>query len=245
MISISSSANPQVRLWRSLLSSKGIKKEGLFIISGEKLFREICSSRVVKIVAEIINPELQPLTQAPHCYLLSHELFESLDESGTHFNLLVCETPEIKPWDSNQSTNGLEVFCPLGDPKNVGALLRSCEAFGAKKVVLLTESANPFLPVSIRASAGSCLRLPIEKGPSIKELQGDFFGLDLDGKNLNNFEWPKNARLLVGEEGQGLSQVPTQTKLQKLSIPTKGVESLNASIAVSIAMFHYQAQQSR
>ena len=109
---ISSSANPQVRLWKSLQSSKGIRKEGLFLLSGEKLLREFARSRGVEVVAEIVSPHLEPITQAPQCYQLTSELFNEIDELGTHFNLLVCRTPEIQPWDSLAQPEGLEVFCP-------------------------------------------------------------------------------------------------------------------------------------
>lgn len=242
MINISSPVNPQVRLWKSLSTSKGIRKEGLFILSGEKLIREMARSRSVEVVAELINPELEAITQAPQCFMLAKDLFNDVDELGTHFNLLVCKTPEIEPWDSHASPEGLEVFCPLGDPKNVGALVRSAEAFGASQIVLLEECAHPFLPSALKASAGSSLKMTLKRGPSLRALEGEFHALELDGTSLTHFKWPKNARLLVGEEGPGLQALGPKARIQKISIPTQGVESLNATVAASITLFHYRQQ---
>ncbi|MFN7729408.1 MAG: TrmH family RNA methyltransferase [Bdellovibrio sp.] len=242
MINISSSVNPQVRVWKSLSTSKGIRKEGLFILSGEKLIREFSRSRRVDVVAEIINQDLEPITQAPTCFMLTKELFNDVDELGTHFNLLVCKAPEMEPWDSHSSAAGLEVFCPLGDPKNLGALLRSAEAFGASKVVLLEEAAHPFLPAAIKASAGSSLNVKLQRGPALRSLEGEFYALELEGTPLPLLKWPAHVRILVGEEGPGLKALGPNAKIRQISIPTRGVESLNATVAASITMFHYRQQ---
>lgn len=244
MIQITSRDNPNFRLWKSLLSSKGIKREGLFLLSGEKLVREVAFERRFEIVTELVGPSDEPLTQARHACRLPAELFRELDELGTHHPLLVLKTPEIRPWEPGLTVHseGLELFCPLGDPQNLGAVLRSAEAFGVDKVVLLEEAANPFLPKAIKASAGSSLRVKLERGPRLSELTGSFYALDLEGAPLPQFRWPAAARLLIGEEGTGLKHLSPQARIQALSIPTAGVESLNAGVAAGIALFHYRGQ---
>ena len=55
------------------------------------------------------------------------------------------------------------------------------------------------------------------------------------GEDLTRFDWPADMRLILGEEGQG---VPTDCPAGRLSVPTTGaVESLNATVAVSVALF--------
>lgn len=242
MTPITSSANSQFKTWKSLLSSKGIKKEGLFLLSGEKLIREFArEGSKLAVRAELVRTGFDSLTQAP-AFELSADLFRELDELGTGHSLLVVETPEIPAWDPDSRARGLEVFCPLGDPQNVGAVLRSAEAFGVSKVVLLQEAANPFLPKAIKASGGSALRMQIEKGPALAELSGSFHALELEGRALPKHQWSENARLLIGEEGPGLAGVSAKARIDALSIPTQGVESLNAGVAASIAFFHYRGQ---
>ena len=68
-------------------------------------------------------------------------------------------------------------------------------------------------------------------------LNGTILALDMHGKNLGTFTWPRNARLLIGEEGQG---VPASKAFEFLSIPmAREVESLNATVAASIALYSY------
>jgi TrmH family RNA methyltransferase len=95
----------------------------------------------------------------------------------------------------------------------------------------------------VKASAGSALRLNLQKGPSIDALKENtdvvrnLVALDMSGENLPGFKWPKNSLLLIGEEGRGL---PAGLKAShRLKIPTQNVESLNAVVAASLALYDY------
>lgn len=177
---------------------------------------------------------------------LDRPIFELLDVSGTHAPLLLARTPDVGDADLSKAPVGLEVLCALGDPSNVGALLRSAAAFGASKIILLKECASPFHPKSVRAASASTLLTPFLRGPSIRDLSpmseagslnGTILALDMHGKDLGTFVWPRNARLLIGEEGQG---VPASKTFEFLSIPmSREVESLNATVAASIALYSY------
>jgi TrmH family RNA methyltransferase len=189
--------------------------------------------------------------QTPQCpaklqVKLSKALFEQIDVLGTKSSILVVHLPEIPEWDFSRSEKGLHLLAPLGDPSNLGALLRSAEAFGVRNVILLKESANPFLPKAIKASAGSVTRLKLWKGPAIQDLAGvkaataKIIALDLKGSPLMGFQWPEKSYLLIGEEGAG---IPDLTGLVRISIPTEAVESLNATVAASIALYDYRMKQ--
>jgi RNA methyltransferase, TrmH family len=232
MTEISSSTNPQFKKWKSLLASKGIKSGGLFILSGEKLIKEFLKKPNLEIEAELTTKNQQPLTKAKH-YILEKNLFNELDEIGTGHNLLILKTPKLKSWNENSKAQ-LSVFLPLGDPTNLGAALRSCEAFGVSEVILLKESANPFLPKAIKASSGSILRVNLF---TASELPKDLIVLDMQGTALADFSWPKSAKLLVGEEGPGVKNIKAETKIM---IPTQGVESLNATVALSVALYAWR-----
>lgn len=241
---ISSRENQKFKMWKSLLERKGLKKHGLFLLSGEKVVFETLrdNSSLVKsllLPAETLisfgdTDEIKKFELAP-------ELFNELDIFGTRTPLIVGETPPIPEWKETDPTQGLELLCPLGDPSNLGALIRSAMAFGVSKVVLLKESAHPFHPKSLRAASGGVLTCPLALGPSIHELQStETIALDLNGTSLKDFEWPRDTRLLVGEEGPGL---PSNSQFRRLTIGQKpNVESLNATTAATIAMHSYYIQ---
>lgn len=226
---ISSASNAQFKLWKSLLEPRGIKKNGLFLLFGEKVVNETLRNHREQ-VTELIEIEKT----------LSKELFRELDIFGTNSSIAVCRAPEFPRWREEKKREGLTLLCPLGDPSNLGALLRTACAFDVNSIVLLQEAASPLHPKALRASSGSIFSLPLYQGPSIHELDvPPLLALDAGGANLVEFHWPKDPLLLVGEEGPG---IPSNLKCQKLSIPLQnGVESLNATVAAAIALFHFSS----
>lgn len=250
MIEITSKENSHYKRWLDLDSSRGLKKHREFILMGEKLIHEYLKNPVYPIKAEIIHEDLRPLTVSSpgartankiSLFKLPKALFNDVDVMGTHFNLLVIEMPEIPEYSVNihSKPSGLEVLTPLGDPANLGALIRSAVAFNCSKIILSSEAANPFLPKAIKASAGAIFSAQLFKSPlEISELAEKcsyLWALDMKGESIHEFEWPSDMRLLIGEEGRGLPQV----KMSRLSIPTGPVESLNATVAASLAFYSW------
>lgn len=234
-LEISSRDNAHFRQFKSLLTSRGIKDEGLCLITGRRIIEEVLVRGLAEPVGEILGPHAEPLTALDKMWRLSAELLRELDEIGTKSSLILAKAKNFPTWDPLTPPVGLEVFLPVGDPNNLGAAIRSCVGLGAARVILCAEAAHPLLPKSIKASAGAVFGCELLRGPSVRELHGEFFALDAEGEPLERFRWPKNARLLVGEEGQG---VPDALAVRKLRISTTGVESLNATVALSIALFH-------
>lgn len=257
---ISSSQNAQFKYWKSLCESKGLKKSNHFIVSGRKLIEEVLSDSDWKSQVEIIiEDESETFSTSPvftefERILLSKSLFQELDILGTKSPLLIVQKPKIKTWDSSIKLKGLSLLCPLGDPQNLGAIVRSAYAFGVTSVILLKEAANPFLPKAIKASSGAILKMPFYNGPSINEFckkEGNqksqnktssfvqsniIYALDLNGPSLLSIkQWPDSFYLLLGEEGPG---VPEKFEGKRVSIPMRNpMESLNVAVAAGIAMF--------
>ncbi len=235
---ISSASNEHFRRWNELSTSKGLRKHHEFILMGERLIREFLQKPGFAVRAEILAEGMTAVSQAP-VFKLSNTLFKELDVVGTHFNLLVLEAKKIPEVTLSAAPEGLEIFSPLGDPGNLGALARSALAFGASRLVLSEEAAHPFLPKAIKASAGAILHLPLFRTRKISEILTELsglYGLDMEGQDLSRFTWPANLRLLIGEEGAGLPSLPFR---QRIKIATGPVESLNATVAASIALYSY------
>jgi TrmH family RNA methyltransferase len=234
---IESAQNDTFKKLLSLTSSKGLKEEGLFLFSGEKLIREFLKQPNLQIAYELLAPGQSPIAPDAVTVQLAPTLFAQLDVLGTHFNILVLEQPVLSVLSaadlSTYTPSGIEVVAPIGDPGNLGALIRSCEAFAVPRVILSREAANPFLPKSVKASAGSILRVPLARGPALSEFPPNCIALDLQGTSINDYIWPSHGLLLLGEEGPGFSAGTFSTRIR---IPTSGVESLNVVVAASIAL---------
>jgi len=244
MTEITSPANELFKTWKNLESAKGIKKAGEFFLMGEKLLQEFAANKSLRekfpVRAELVSEDLKPLGLAApkSTFKLTKALFKELDVVGTHFNLLVLQLPVLETLNESGGPEGLELITPLGDPGNLGAVIRSALAFGASKVVLTEEAAFPFTPKVIKASAGAVLQMPLYRGGALQSFaHKEIYALDMVGSDLRDFKWPKNLRLLVGEEGGGLKDLKG---VMRLKINTGSVESLNATVAASIALYSYR-----
>lgn len=250
---ITSASNNQFKIWKSLTTSKGIKEHNQFFLMGDKLVTEFLenpelpASRGFK--AEYIvhseeirlkNPEKIKTTQ------LSLELFKELDVLGTKSPLVILSFGNFKEKQFTAEACGLELICPLGDPRNLGALIRTAVGFSVNEIVLTKESTHPFLPQAIKASAGAALHARFVKsnlGLSEIPLIGENYALALFGENISSVKWPRNLRLWVGEEGPGLSLEHSQKKTMKfVNIPTSNIESLNAMVSTSLALWEWKKQ---
>ncbi len=175
-------------------------------------------------------------------FLLPPKMFSEIDFLNIKSPLLTISPPQIKKWDPKASASQLELLLPLQDPNNLGAAIRTASAFKASKIILLSECAYPFHPKAIRASAGTVFDTPLLQGVSIHDLSKldlpNLVSLDLKGTNINEFSWNQHVQILVGEEGPG---VPSNLKSQKIKIPiSDDCESLNATVAASLAIFSYR-----
>lgn len=248
---IASSSNAYFRSLSSLNSSKGIKKEGLILVSGRKIVPELLrrGADVENLIfSEKMRESAEQLAlefKISQGVVLPKDLYGELDESGTGFPSLLMKAPKVEAFKSVRE--GLNVFLALSDPSNLGAALRSLKAFNAAQIILLKESANAFLPKVTKTASGSNLSAPLAIGPSIDELGKLIVNktlihpvcLDMEGEDLKSYKWPKTVSLILGEEGQG---VPHDLKrlCQTVKIEmNQDVESLSAPVAISIAAWSF------
>lgn len=243
---ISSRQNPQFKRWTSLLETQGIQKHGQCLVSGKRLGAELLQHPVVP-VCEILTPfssehAVTGEYRGP-VFGLSGELFNELDIFGTKNPLLICQVPPLPDFDLESPPEGLELVCPMGEPGNLGAVIRGCLAFGVKRLILLTESVHPFHPKVIRASSGAVFSISIFRGGPGSALSRPEYAqwitaLDLEGQDLGFHAWPTATRLLIGEEGKGIPPGPYPRRLR---IPqTHTTIPLNAAVAAHIALYSYR-----
>ncbi len=255
---ITSDSNEKLKLFKSLLTSKGIKEHKKFIFSGEKLIEEYFSQNLMrfKTTCLIFDKDEWPsfLDKIPaekeiQKIVVPSSAFKDLDVVGTHRPLLVLEYKDFEIKNLQVNPIDLELICPLGDPRNLGALVRSAVGLGVHEIILTQESAHPYLPQSVKSSAGAILYANFKKTDfRINQIPvvGENFALDLTGKNISSVKWPSNLRLWVGEEGPGLTLNPAQEEtLQKISIPIQRVESLNAMVSSTLAIWEWKKGNSK
>ena len=143
----------------------------------------------------------------------------------------------------------------ITDPRNLGAILRSADAFGAHGVIL-PERRSVSMTASVwKVAAGAAGRVRVAQVTnlnrtltSLKEKGVFVLGLDAEGdvttRGLELGTQP--VALVVGAEGKGLSRLAREISDQVVSIPMGGrSESLNASVAAAIALYELSGVRER
>jgi 23S rRNA (guanosine2251-2'-O)-methyltransferase len=177
---------------------------------------------------------------------------ESLSGISNHQGVLIVAKPF--PYSSQQEifqrAKSPALFVAVDgvtDPRNIGAIIRSAAAFGADGL-LIPERRNASMTASAwKASAGAAARLPIAQITNLTRSIEDAkargcFVVGLDGSasdEISNLTLATEPLyIIVGSEGKGLSRLVQENCDLLVSIPMRSqVESLNASVALSIALF--------
>ena len=135
----------------------------------------------------------------------------------------------------------------ITDPHNVGAIIRSAEAFDCKGIIIPQRRSAGLTGTVAKVAAGALEHLPVSRvvnlNRALEELKNNGFliiGLSGDGQvSISHFHEKTPLVVIVGAEDKGISLL-TQKKCDFLiKIPLKGkTSSLNASVAAAISLFH-------
>ncbi|MBU2566044.1 RNA methyltransferase [Patescibacteria group bacterium] len=157
----------------------------------------------------------------------------------------------------NQRYTDVElVLEQVDDPHNIGAILRSCEAFGIQAVHLLYHQTKPPRLSEIRStSAASAVKwLTIKKWSSIDDCISDIkkrnlsiyaTALDPNGKPHFAYDLTQPLAIIIGNEKDGISTELLSYADHIITIPMRGfVQSLNVSVAAAVVLSEILRQRS-
>ncbi len=162
--------------------------------------------------------------------------------------LAVVEAPRWPVWPAS---SGFGLFLEgIQDPGNLGAIIRSAAGLGAAAVLLAPECADPWGPTAVRGSAGAVFRIPVERDVSLSRVadrlrrhQGELWATGSEGQPVGQWSPSSPMVLMLGAEGQGLSQEALVVADNTVSIPLqRDVESLNVAVAAGILLSHLNSQ---
>lgn len=139
----------------------------------------------------------------------------------------------------------------LQDPGNMGTIIRSAHAAGAKGIILTKGTVDVFNDKTLRSTMGSIFNIPIIEDNdlkvvnSLKEMGYKLIVSSLeDSKNFYDIDLTENIIIAVGNEGTGISTEIYSKGNVKVKIPMPGnAESLNVAAAASIMMFEAVRQR--
>lgn len=253
---ITSVRNPLLQTIRRAVKDGRATDDGFIVAEGPHLLEEAQRGtwRIAKVLAT-------PAARSRHARLLQHleadlvevsaRAFESTTGTEHSQGVLALLEPRAWNWTELNSRRTLIVALDgMQDPGNAGTIIRSAEAFGATGIVLLRGSAHVSNGKVLRASAGSIFRIPFLESVSIPEFLTNartcelaLYALEAHATTtVSGVDLSRPLALVAGNEGSGVSP-ELLTAAQPIAIPTGGVESLNAAIACSVALFAAQQQR--
>lgn len=134
----------------------------------------------------------------------------------------------------------------LEDPHNFGAIIRTCASVGIKSIIIPKDRSVGVTDVVVKTSVGTINYVKIimvnNLVATIKTLQKDGFfvyAASMEGTDFRKVDYSNKVALVIGNEGSGVSRLVKESSDCLISIPmNKNVESLNASVAASILIYH-------
>jgi len=257
---VTSENNPQLKEMTVLLTHKGRKNSEFFLVEGFRVVREAALAGLsfarLAIRDDMIETDrARELLKMPHLkdiqvLKVPRGLLKKLSSMETPQGVVAqVRRPAATPVEA--PSQGLSVACEMiQDPRNLGMLLRTAHAAGAKPVFLGEGSVDRLHPTAVSASAGSIFHVPVCPGANMEEL---VLGAKKNGVEVwataasGGEELPKAAAetggkgvmLLFGNEGAGLSPALMKLASRRVSIPMPGgAESLNIAVASAVILFH-------
>lgn len=153
----------------------------------------------------------------------------------------------LKGHDSTKKRDVRDFYLVLDhirSPYNVGAIFRSAESFGVKKIYLLSDTDTLSHPRAVRTSAGTIDMVESEyvSDEAIKNIiksdkEAVVFSLECGGESLSSFEFPQKGYCFIGGEEFGVSKQFLDISSHIVTINTGGLKgSLNVSVSTGILL---------
>lgn len=233
---ITSSQNEQIKELRALQQKKQRVKTGMFAAEGEDLVETALASGWQPHV--IYCDEVAPAAFLDHpaALVVERQVLDTACALGSGARVIgVFE----QRW-SEPAGFGLAVFLDaIGDPGNVGTVLRSALAFCDGPVILGPDCADPYSPKAVRASMGALFTRPPARA-AIGEIATTKIALDGTAeREIGEIEPTAPTVICVGAEREGLTAATAAAAdtSARIAMRPGGPQSVNAAIAASIALY--------
>lgn len=241
----------QIKFIRQLEQKKFRHREGLFVAEG------------TKVVGDLLKAGYIPHSlYATPDWIASHSVAEATEVTDDELTRLsfqqhpqqVLALFPIPPLNSKfLILNSLALALDgVQDPGNLGTIIRIADWFGISNIICSEDTVDAYNPKVVQATMGSIARVNIIYTNLLELLDGlpaDFpvYGTLLDGENIYTQELTPHGLIIMGNEGNGISDAVRQRVNRRLLIPDfhngDTADSLNVAIATAITCSEFRRRQ--
>lgn len=241
-----------LKYYSSLLIKKYRREENKILVEGRKLISEAINSdydcEILFVLKDSFAEDdgFRTLVQKKK---IKTEFLKELDLSkltDTKTNQGLVAVFHIKKNISNLLADEKLIVAleKVSDPGNMGTIIRNCDWFGVKEIILNSDCAEIFNPKVIRASAGSVFHINIYEAKNFydelenqKKLGYKIFCADLNGEDIYSLKLSDKNIVVFANEASGPTSGMKQLANTLITIPRKGnAESLNVASASAIIL---------
>lgn len=241
---ITSAANPLIKDIRALVQKKHRDENGQFLLEGS---RDVTTALAAGWQADFLlateEKDFPPTSQVRRL-LVTPELMGRITGRDNPPALLAVLRQR---WAAlTDVTQGLWVGLEdIRDPGNLGTIIRTAVAAGARGVLLIGECCDPFSPEAVRASVGTLAHILLARCAQGEFLvwrptyKSEVIATHLSGStDYRSVDYRAPCLLLFGTEQSGLTPALTAAATQKVRIPMRPeVESLNVAVAAALILY--------
>ena len=229
---IESVNNEKIKRYSKLNEKKYRDKENMFIVEGEHLVEEALEKG---IVIDIFS-----LEEKENSTRVSIEVMKKLSNLSNPPKILAV----VKKIEERKINGNVLVLDDIQDPGNLGTIIRSAVSFGIDTIVASKNTVDVYNSKVIRATEGMLFKINYLKRDLVEFIKANkdtltFITTDVrTGKDIKDIEIPGNYALIMGNEGNGVSDAVSELVPNKVNIKiSEKCESLNVSIATSILLY--------
>lgn len=255
---IQSKDNKTIKHIISLQQRKYRQRFGEYIVEGIRAVTDIGNKGYLRsiFIRESKQSELEPLIQkgftVSSIYIVQDPIFNKIEHSVNGQGILGIAKKCVNDLHSFVVEDGLYIALDgVQDPGNLGTIIRTAVAVGAKGIFLLKGTVDPYNEKCVRSTMSALCNIPIFEDVTLSE----FYDLVKDNTiktyvtSLNNakpyhtISYAKRTMVILGNEGNGVSRDIIEMCDQTITIPMYGdIESLNVSIAAALCMYKVREQ---
>ena len=250
---ITSTHNPKIKSLLSLEKARERRKQGLFVVEGEKEIRMALEAgyRIGNLFycEEIISREkLEPLfTQDKLLIPVTSEIFEKIAVRESTGGMVAVAEQKIHRLDNLRLGKNplLIVVEAVEKPGNLGAILRTADPAGADGVIICDPQTDFYNPNVIRSSVGCVFHVSTASATSDEAIDWlhekgikIFSTYVTSSMPYHQVDFQEPCAIIMGTEATGLSEVWIKNADATVRIPMAGKnDSLNVSTATAVVVF--------
>lgn len=241
----------KIKLINSLSIKKHRDESGFFAVEGTKTVMDLSPYFSCEILCATSDWLVSNQVQANEIIEIDENELKKISNLKTPQKVLAVFKKKEIQLDVNEINNSLSlVLDNIQDPGNLGTIVRIADWFGIKNILCSLDTADVFNPKTIQATMGAIARVKVHYvhipdfllslNPALT-----VFGTFLEGDNIYKSSLPQKGLIVMGNEGNGISDELRSFVKKKLYIPSfpqnsETSESLNVAVATAIVCSEFR-----